>query len=133
MLQSRVVDPRFPHVMRNERGLSVSGTRLTLYDIIESIKYGSSNKKIKELYPINDEELCDVYGYIEAHREEVEVEYAEIVRQAEEDFRLWQEQNKHLLIPPEEKTPPVGKEKLWAKLLDVRAKHRTHKQAEQAQ
>ena len=62
-------------VRRSDRGLSIAGTRITLYNIMDGIKAGYPSKYIRDLYDLTDKQIADVYEYIETHGEEFESEY----------------------------------------------------------
>jgi uncharacterized protein (DUF433 family) len=81
-------------VVRTPRGLTVKGTRLTIYSLIDEIKSKASFKYIRDLYELTDEEMLDVLDYIHLHSEEVEKEYQEVVREAEENKQYWEERNR---------------------------------------
>ena len=81
-------------VTRTERGLTVKGTRLTLYSIMDEIKDNRSLKNIRDIYELTDEEMLDILDYIHLHRAEVEAEYQEVVRSSEESRRYWEERNR---------------------------------------
>jgi uncharacterized protein (DUF433 family) len=81
-------------VIRTTRGLTVKGTRLTLYSIMDGIKEDNSLKNVRDIYELTDEEMLDVLDYIHLHRKEVETEYQEVVRRAEESKRYWEERNR---------------------------------------
>jgi uncharacterized protein (DUF433 family) len=83
-----------PTVVRTSRGLTVSGTRLTIYLLMDSIKAGRSDEFIVQSYPVTREQLADVHCYINEHRGEVEAEYQEVLRNAEENRRYWEERNR---------------------------------------
>lgn len=83
-----------PTVVRTGRGLTVGGTRLTIYLLMDSIKAGHSDDFIVQSYPVTREQLADVHRYINEHREEVEAEYQEVIRKAEEDRKYWEERNR---------------------------------------
>lgn len=91
-------DGPLPHenrtVTRTERGLTVKGTRLTLYSIMDEIKDNHSLKNIRDIYELTDEEMLDILDYIHLHRAEVEAEYQEIVRSSEESRKYWEERNR---------------------------------------
>jgi len=84
-------------VVRTERGLTVKGTRLTLYTIMDEIKENNSLKNIRDIYELTDEEMLDILDYIHLHRAEVEAEYQEILRVSEESRRYWEERNRERL------------------------------------
>ena len=83
-----------PTVIRTSRGLTVGGTRLTIYLILDSIKAGRSDEMILRSYPITREQLADVHRYIDEHRDEVEAEYQEVLCNAAEHRRYWEERNR---------------------------------------
>ena len=81
-------------VVRTERGLTVKGTRLTLYAIMDEIKENNSLKNIRDIYELTDGEMLDILDYIHLHRAEVEAEYQEVLRSSEESRRYWEERNR---------------------------------------
>jgi len=81
-------------VVRTSRGLTVGGTRLTIYLLMDSIKAGRSDEEIVQWYPITAQQLADVHRYIDEHRAEVEAEYEQVLRNAEEHRRYWEERNR---------------------------------------
>ena len=94
-----------PTVVRNSRGLSIAGTRITLYDVMDYVTAGYPSHRIQELLKLTDRQIADVMAYIEQHRAEVEAEYQQVVREAEENRRYWEERNREHLeamraLPP---------------------------------
>jgi uncharacterized protein (DUF433 family) len=83
-----------PIVVRTERGLSIRGTRKTLYPVMDYVLANWSREEIRDIMLLTDEEIDGVLSYIAEHRAEVEAEYNEVVRQAEEERRYWEERNK---------------------------------------
>ena len=84
-----------PPVLRTERGLTVAGTRLTLYSVMDYLKAGWPRDLIRDWLDLSDQHVSAAIDYIEAHREDVEAEYREVLRQAEESRRHWQERQPH--------------------------------------
>ena len=78
-------------VRRSDMGLAVSGTRITLYTIMDYLKDGWSHEQILTALPLTSEQLQAAIDYIAAHREEVEAEYEEVVRADEEQRRYWEQ------------------------------------------
>ena len=90
--------PRENHtVVRTPRGLSVKGSRLTLYSIMDGIRENNSLKNVRDLYELTDEEMLDVLDYIHLHKQEVEQEYQAVLKSAEENRKYWEEKNKEQL------------------------------------
>jgi uncharacterized protein (DUF433 family) len=84
---------RPPTVVRTERGLSIAGTRITLYAIMDYVVADFSREYIRDIYRLTDEQIDDVLRYIAEHKEQVEAEYRQVLRQAEESRRYWEERN----------------------------------------
>jgi uncharacterized protein (DUF433 family) len=81
-------------VVRTSRGLSVAGTRITLYQIMDYIKAGYPPEVIRDDFRLTIRQTADVMNYIHTHYDEVDKEYQRIVAQAEEIRRYWNERNK---------------------------------------
>jgi uncharacterized protein (DUF433 family)/uncharacterized small protein (DUF1192 family) len=84
-------------VIETERGLTVKGSRLTLYDVIGAMKKGESLKNIRDIYELTDEEMLDILDYIHLHKEEVEKEYQGVLESAEQNRKYWEERNRELI------------------------------------
>jgi len=90
--------PRENHtVIRTEAGLTVKGSRLTLYYIMDSIRENNSLKNVRDIYELTDEEMLDILDYIHLHKEEVEKEYQQVVKSSEENRKYWEEKNRDLM------------------------------------
>jgi uncharacterized protein (DUF433 family) len=83
-----------PTVVRTERGLTVGGTRLTIYQLMDHLKAGQLPDVWQEWYGLTAEQVADVLGYIDEHRDTVEVEYEEVLRQAAVNQKYWEERNR---------------------------------------
>lgn len=106
-----------PTVVRTERGLTVKGSRLTLYDIMDSLVAGYPRDLILSFYPsLTEEELDDVLDYIEANREEFEAEYRQVLKRAEEIETYWRERNRDRVKPMDPDTLSPERRVLWEKL-----------------
>lgn len=81
-------------VVRNSRGLSIAGTRITLYHVMDYVTAGYPPNLIQERLKLTDRQIADVMAYIEQHRAEVEAEYRQVLREAEENRRYWEERNR---------------------------------------
>jgi uncharacterized protein (DUF433 family) len=103
-------------VVRTERGLSIAGTRITLYQLMDYIKAGQPTSMIRDLFRLSDEQMTGVLEYIARHPEQVEQEYQEVLRQAEENRAYWEERNRERLLAISKQPPSPGKEALHAKL-----------------
>jgi len=95
-------------IIRTERGLTISGTRITLYDIMDYLKAKYPPKYIRDVFELTDKELHGVLSYIENHRVEVEQEYQEVLKMAEEIREYWEERNRDRLAKIAASPPPPG-------------------------
>jgi uncharacterized protein (DUF433 family) len=80
-------------VVRTDRGLSISGTRITLYDVMDYVTAGWPAHVIRDRLQLTEQQITDVMAYIEGHRTEVEREYQVALATADENRRYWQERN----------------------------------------
>lgn len=84
-------------VVRTSRGLSIAGTRITLYTILDYLNAEWPPKLIQAWFSLTDTQMGDVLAYIAAHCDEVEREYQQVLQQAEEIRRYWEERNSERL------------------------------------
>jgi len=117
-----------PTIVRTERGLVISGTRITLYSILDYVHDGWPEDEIRDILRLRDEQVRVALDYIAAHRAEVETEYQQVVTEAEEIRRYWEERNRERFARIAA-TPP-SPEKL-ALLAEVE-RRRAQRAAEQA-
>jgi uncharacterized protein (DUF433 family) len=106
-----------PTVIRNERGLSIRGTRVTLYHLMDHLRAGSSTEELREWFPVlSERQIDDALAYIEAHQAEVDAEYEYVVAKAEENRRYWEERNRDRLAQIAAMPPKPEYAEAWAKL-----------------
>ncbi|MCY7391058.1 MAG: DUF433 domain-containing protein [Leptolyngbyaceae cyanobacterium CAN_BIN12] len=110
-------------IIRTERGLAISGTRITLYDVMDYVTAQYPSKFIRSLFDLTEEQINAALSYIEANRVEVEAEYQVVLKQAEENRQYWEERNREHFIQIAAMPPKPGQEALWAKLREQKAKH----------
>ena len=103
-------------VVRTSRGLSIAGTRITLYSIMDYLKANWPIKLIQDLFDLSEQQMSDVLAYIECHAEEVEAEYQLVLEQAEATRQYWTEYNQEHLARVAAMPPKPGQEKIWARL-----------------
>ncbi len=84
-------------IIRTERGLSIDGTRMTLYDVMDFVKADYPPHLIQDRLLLSDEQFEVALRYIDEHRDEVEAEYAQILHEAEESRRYWDAHNREHL------------------------------------
>lgn len=81
-------------VIRTGRGLTIAGTRITIYQILDYLKAVWSPDQIQYLHRLTDAQMAGTLAYIESHRAEVESEYELVVQRAEEVRAYWEGQNR---------------------------------------
>lgn len=96
-------------VRRRDRGLSVAGTRTTIYAVMEFLKLGYPPHEAAARNNITDEQMAGVLEYIDAHRAEVEAEYEQVIQQAEENRRYHEEEwrKRQASLPPRPPDTPL--------------------------
>jgi uncharacterized protein (DUF433 family) len=112
-----------PIVVRTERGLSIAGTRITLYDVMDYVTASYPPKLIREKLCLTDEQVNAALAFIAENRALVEAEYQEVLQIAEENRRYWEERNREHFARIAQLPPKPGTEALWAKLRAQKAKH----------
>jgi uncharacterized protein (DUF433 family) len=105
-----------PTVIRTGRGLTIAGTRITLYQILDYVKAGWPPEQIQYLHRLTDEQMADTLGYIESQRAEVEAEYQIVLRRAEEIRSYWEERDRDRQAETAAMPAKPGQEELRAKL-----------------
>lgn len=108
-------------IIRTERGLTIAGTRITVYDVMDHLKAQYPPKFIRDVFNLTDEQIRAVLDYIELHRTEVEAEYREILQIATETRQYWEEQNRDRFARIAAAPPRTGYEAVRAKLRERRA------------
>jgi uncharacterized protein (DUF433 family) len=83
-----------PTVVRTSRGLTIAGTRITLYDVMDYVRAGHSPESIQGWLKLTTEQTAAAMSYIEQHRPEVEAEYQQVLEEAEANRRYWEERNR---------------------------------------
>jgi uncharacterized protein (DUF433 family) len=115
-------------IIRTERGLTIAGTRITLYDIMDYLQAQYPPKFIRDVFNLTDEQLHAVLSYIEAHRTEVETEYQEILEAATEIRQYWEEKNRKRFAQIAANPTRSGYETVRAKLQERKARRESKKQ-----
>lgn len=112
-----------PTIIRTERGLTITGTRITLYDVMDYLTAQYPPKFIRCLFDLTEDQINTALSYIEANRAEVEAEYQLVLREAKEIQHYWEERNREHYARVAAMPPKPGREALWAKLREQKAKH----------
>jgi uncharacterized protein (DUF433 family) len=110
-------------IIRTDRGLTISGTRITLYDVMDYVVAQYPPKFIRGLFNLTEDQINVALAYIEANRAEVEAEYHIVLKESEELRQYYEERNRDLIARLAVKPPKPGMELAWEKLQAQKAKH----------
>jgi uncharacterized protein (DUF433 family) len=113
-------------VIRTERGLTIAGTRITLYDVMDYVKADYPSKFIQGLFELTQDQINTALAYIVSNRAEVEAEYQQVLRETEELRQYYAEQNRERVARIATLPPPSGLEAAWEKLQEAKAQHQLH-------
>jgi uncharacterized protein (DUF433 family) len=69
-----------PRIIDRGRGPELEGTRVTVYRIMDFVQAGSSPTEMARELELTDEQVALALKYIEAHRDEVQSVYQQILR-----------------------------------------------------
>src|SRR6059036_3223476 len=86
-------------VVRTSRGLSIAGTRITLYDVMDYLTAGWPPALIQHWLNLTEQQMADVMAYITRHQDAVEQEYQCVVQQAQEIQQYWEAKNRERPVP----------------------------------
>ncbi|MBW4472142.1 MAG: DUF433 domain-containing protein [Stenomitos rutilans HA7619-LM2] len=109
-------------IVRTERGLTIAGTRITLYKVMSYVTAQYPPKFIQGLFDLTEEQINVALAYIEIHRAEVEAEYQQVLQETEALRQYYEEQKRERVARSAVKPPKPGTEAAWEKLRAVKAK-----------
>lgn len=112
-----------PTVVRTSRGLSIVGTRITLYSIMDYVTAGWPPKLIRNRFNLTDQQISDVMAYLAEHQTEVDAEYQQVLQQAAENRSYWEERNRDHFAKIAALPPKPGQAEIRAKLAAHKAKY----------
>lgn len=105
-----------PTVARTERGLTISGTRITLYDIMGYLEDGWPPHLIQQWLGLTEPQSHAAFAYIAEHRADVEAEYRVVLEQAEAVRSYWEERNRERLERVASLPDVAGKQEIVERL-----------------
>ncbi|MEO1685627.1 MAG: DUF433 domain-containing protein [Cyanobacteria bacterium J06631_12] len=111
-----------PLIIRTERGLTIAGTRTSLYDVIDLLKAHYPSKLIRDTFNLTDAQVDAALSYIEANQIQVEAEYQQVLQTREEIRQYWEERNRDRLERISLTPRKPGKEAIWAKLEEQKSR-----------
>ncbi|MGK7926652.1 MAG: DUF433 domain-containing protein [Spirulina sp.] len=117
-----ILSPK-PVIIRTERGLTIAGTRITLYDVMDYVVARYPAEFIRLLFDLTEAQIEAVLSYIEDNRDKVEAEYRMVLEQAEESRLYWEKRHQEHFARLKPRPSQPGREKLRAKLKAQKEKH----------
>ncbi len=109
-------------IIRTERGLTIAGTRITLYDVMDYVTANYPPKFIQGLFDLTDDQVHTALTYIETHRTAVTDEYQQVLEETEALRMYYEEQNHERVVHSAAKPPKPGTELAWEKLRAAKEK-----------
>ena len=119
------VSTTMPSVISTERGLTIAGTRITLYDVMDYVTAEWPPKLIRDRLNLTDEQITDAMAYIALHRAEVEADYQDVIQEAHANRQYWEERNHERFAQIATLPPKPGQEALREKLRAWKERLRT--------
>jgi len=111
-----------PTVVRTGRGLSIAGTRTTLYSILDYVHADWPPKLIRDRLNLTEQQITDALDYIAAHRADVEAEYQQVLHDAQEIRQYWEDRYRERLAAIAARPPKPEQAAIRAKLAAVKAR-----------
>ena len=109
-------------IIRTERGLTIIGTRISLYDVIDLLKVQYPPKLIRDTLNLTDAQIGAALSYIEANQLQIEAEYQEVLQTREEIRQYWEEHNRERFARIATMPRKPAQEALLAKLEEQKAR-----------
>lgn len=103
-------------IVATERGLTISGTRVSIYDILDFLKVNYPPKLIQDKFNLTDSQISAAISYIDLNRTQVEAEYQEVLKTREEIRQYWDDYNQERFARIAMISHQPEKQMLWAKL-----------------
>lgn len=111
-----------PSIIRTEQGLTIAGTRITLYDVMDHLAAGWTPQLILNWLPLTEEQLNAALSYIDINQTAVEAEYQTVLQATQERREYWEDKNRERFAQIAKLPPKQGQEEVYAKLQAWKAK-----------
>lgn len=119
-------------IIETGRGPSISGKRITLYDVMDYLKDDWHPKHIARWLQLTPEEIAGAMAYLKEHEAEMEERYVAMLKRAQEERRYWEERNKDRENWPVSSPANAGIAIARARLTAIRQEQARQAQAEAA-
>lgn len=103
-------------VVRTSRGLSIAGTRITLYQLMDYLKADYPPEVIRDRFRLTIKQMLEAIEYIETHQDEVEAEYKLVLEKAAANRHYWEDRNREQLARIAATPPKPEQAEIWSKL-----------------
>jgi uncharacterized protein (DUF433 family) len=103
-------------IIRTERGLTISGTRITLYDVMDYLTAQQPTRVISTMLHLTNAQVAAALSYIDTHHPEVQAEYQQVLKDAEALQQHYEAQNRERIARIVVQPPKPGTEAIRAKL-----------------
>jgi uncharacterized protein (DUF433 family) len=103
-------------ILRTERGLTIVGTRTSLYDVMDLLKAQYPPQLIRDTFNLTDAQIDSVLAYIAANATQVEAEYQAVLHTREEIAQYWEVRNGDRLARIAAAPRKPEHAAIWAKL-----------------
>ena len=104
-------------ITRTDRGLTIQGTRITIYDVMDYVAANYPTSLISEKLCLTSVQVEAALSYIADHKTDVEAEYQQVLKLAEENRQYWQERNQKYSSPIAVASIESNKKAIYDKLL----------------
>lgn len=108
-------------IIPTERGLTIAGTRISLYDILDLLAANYTPLLIRERLNLTDRQIYAALSYIKKNRDRLNAEYRKVLQTRQEIRQYWQERNRDHFSLIAEIPHKSGQEALWGKLEEEKA------------
>lgn len=115
-------------IIRTERGLTIAGLRVSLYDVMDLLKADYPPKLIRDIFSLTDAQIDAALSYIAANPIEVEAEYQDVLQTRDEIRQYWEDRNHDRFIQIAATPHKPEHAALWAKLEAQKAQRATQNQ-----
>ncbi|MGK7929026.1 MAG: DUF433 domain-containing protein [Spirulina sp.] len=108
-------------IIRTERGLTIAGTRIALYEIMDLLEANYPPILILKRLNLTDTQIHAALSYIQENRDRLIVEYQDVLQTRREIRQYWDERNRDHFSLIAEIPQKSGQEELWGKLEEQKA------------
>ncbi len=117
-----MIHSEFASVVRTSRGMSIAGTRITLYTILDYLNAGWTPQSIQTSLELTDSQINDAISYLETYRQEIETEYQQVLTRSQENRKYWEARKQAHLVKRKTAALTPGQTALRAKFETWRSK-----------